>query len=291
MAVRLTVPRDEAALVSRSRFLRPLDGSKTRVFAVAWPGVLELLQRRAHVRYGFDWPIHFRRLDPVTREPRGKAASGATINISAGGLLFESDTPPGVDEELALTLPLLGGDPVKMDGVVVRVRAADAEGSGPDGGHPRTEVAVKFTRITALDQKRLVRFVLRPSTAGARPYSSLCTFGRLTRRQPQDWRFRETTSRPAVSRTEVWKVAQPPGVELGVLLLVPGAQVLGPAYDLDSYGFVTSKFLTTNGIPAFLLGSASCLSGYAGHGRVSKLSGCWPSAVVLRYFFPRRVAT
>ena len=160
MAVRLTVPRDEAALVSRSRFLRPLDGSKTRVFAVAWPGVLERLQRRAHVRYGFDWPIHFRRLDPVTREPRGKAASGATINISAGGLLFESDTPPGVDEELALTLPLLGGDPVKMDGVVVRVRAADAEGSGPDGGHPRTEVAVKFTRITALDQKRLVRFVL-----------------------------------------------------------------------------------------------------------------------------------
>src|SRR5271157_4413534 len=74
--VRLTVSRTDAALVSGSRFLRPLDVSKARVFAVAWPGVLERVQRRAHVRYQFDWPIHFRRLDPTTREPRGQVAAG-----------------------------------------------------------------------------------------------------------------------------------------------------------------------------------------------------------------------
>ncbi len=158
--VRLTVSRDDAALASESRFLRPLDGGKMRVFAVVWPGVLERVQRRAHVRYQFDWPIHFRRLDPATREPRGPVAGGTTVNVSAGGLLFECDTPVNVDEELELTLPLFGGDGVKMLGVVVRVRAADEGESGRDGGLDRTEAAVKFTRITAVDQERIVRFIL-----------------------------------------------------------------------------------------------------------------------------------
>ncbi len=158
--VRLTVSREGAALTSQSRFLRPLQGSRLRVFAVSWPGVLERVQRRAHVRYQFDWPIHFRRLDPTTREPYGPVASGTTVNVSAGGLLFECDTPVNVDEELELTLPLFGGDGVKMDGVVLRVRAADEGESGGDCGLDRTEAAVKFTRITAVDQERIVRFIL-----------------------------------------------------------------------------------------------------------------------------------
>jgi c-di-GMP-binding flagellar brake protein YcgR len=172
--VRLTVSRNGTTLVSQSRFLRPLAGSKTRVFAVVWPGVLETVQRRAHVRYQFDWPIHFRRLDPATREPRGKAAGGTTVNVSAGGLLFESDTTVDLDEELELTLPLSGGDGVKMLGVVVRVRQVDEEDSGRNGGLDHTEVAVKFTRITALDQERIVRFILltehRRREAGPRLY-------------------------------------------------------------------------------------------------------------------------
>lgn len=139
--------------------------------AVAWPGVGEAVQRRAHVRYQFDWPIHFRRLDQATREPHSKTASGTTVNVSAGGLLLETETPVNLNEELELTLPLSGGAEVKMLGVVVRVQGVDEGEPGGAGGLERTEAAVKFTRITAVDQERIVRFILltehRRRTAGS----------------------------------------------------------------------------------------------------------------------------
>jgi c-di-GMP-binding flagellar brake protein YcgR len=175
-AVELTVTHDGAAHVSRSKFIRPLDGPKTRVFAVAWPGVPDAVQRRAHVRYQFDWPIHFRHLDPATQEPDGRPESGTTINVSAGGLLFETDAVLRVDEEVELTLPLLGGAEVKTHGVVVRVADADQDEPRDGGELSRTAIAVKFTRITAVDQERIVRFVLltehRRREAGARPPQS-----------------------------------------------------------------------------------------------------------------------
>jgi c-di-GMP-binding flagellar brake protein YcgR len=137
-----------------------LGGSKSRVFAVVRPGVLERVQRRAHLRYGIDLPIHFRHLDPATREPRGKAVSCMTINISSGGLLLESDASLKVGDELDLTLPLSGEDRVSMFGVVTRVQGAQDGSTGPSGQPGRPEVAVKFTRITAVDQDRIVRFIL-----------------------------------------------------------------------------------------------------------------------------------
>jgi c-di-GMP-binding flagellar brake protein YcgR len=159
-AVQLTVTHGGAAVMSESRFIRPLDGNNMRVFSVEWPGVPSPIQRRAHVRYQFDWPIHFRRLDPATREARGKPAAGTTINVSAGGLLFESDAHFDLDEELELTLPLSGGAEVRVLGVVVRLQEVDEERSSRDGDSHGTEAAVKFTRITAVDQERIVRFIL-----------------------------------------------------------------------------------------------------------------------------------
>ena len=158
--VLLTVARSDAALLGQSGFLRPLGGSKSRVFAVVRPGVLERVQRRAHLRYQIDLPIYFRHLDPATREPRGKAVSCITVNISSGGLLLESDASLDVGDELDLTLPLSGEDRVSMFGVVTRVHGAP-EASSDQGGQPgRTKVAVKFTRITAVDQDRIVRYIL-----------------------------------------------------------------------------------------------------------------------------------
>jgi c-di-GMP-binding flagellar brake protein YcgR len=140
---------------------------------VAWPGVLDAVQRRAHVRYQFDWPIHFRHLDPATQEPHGKPESGMTINVSAGGLLLETDIELSVGEEVELTLPLHGGAEVKTHGVVVRAQDADDDEPRDDDAPKRTAVAVKFTRITAVDQERIVRFVLltehRRREAGTRP--------------------------------------------------------------------------------------------------------------------------
>ena len=132
--IRLTVARDGAALLGQSEFLRPLGDSKSRVFAVVRPAVLERAQRRGYVRYPIDLPIHFRRIDPATWEPRGKAATTVTRNLSPGGLLFVSDAAINVGDDLDMTLPLSGGDRVSMNGVVKRLaRRADDGGSGPNG--------------------------------------------------------------------------------------------------------------------------------------------------------------
>src|ERR1700690_1040067 len=64
--VRITVARDGAALLGESSLIRPLGGSKSRIFAVARPESLEKVQRRGHVRYPIDLPIHVRQIDPVT---------------------------------------------------------------------------------------------------------------------------------------------------------------------------------------------------------------------------------
>jgi c-di-GMP-binding flagellar brake protein YcgR len=158
--LQLTVARAGAALLGQSGFLRPLGGGKSRVFAVVRPGFLERVQRRAHLRYQIDVPINFRHLDPASREPRGKAASGVTLNVSPGGLLFQTDAAPQLGEELDLTLPLSGGDRVSMIGLVTRLRGVDEAVATPEENSAKTEVAVRFTRITAVDQDRLVRFIL-----------------------------------------------------------------------------------------------------------------------------------
>lgn len=158
--VRLTVARNGAALIGRSTFLRPLGGGKSRVFAVARPAALELVQRRGYVRYPIDLPVHFRHVDPETWEPRGKTAITITKNLSPGGLLLVSDAAVKVGDDLDLTLPLSGMDRVTMNGVVQRLGRVTDGDSGRDGGPIRTEVAVKFTRITSLDQDRIVRLIL-----------------------------------------------------------------------------------------------------------------------------------
>jgi c-di-GMP-binding flagellar brake protein YcgR len=159
--VRLTVARNGAALLGRSDFLRPLGGSKSRVFAVDRPAVLERAQRRGHVRYPIDLPIQFRHIDPATWEPRGKVATTVTKNLSPGGLLFVSDIQVSVGDDLDLILPLSSWDRVSMSGVVKRIARRSAESDSEAPGQPElTEAAVKFTRITTLDQDRIVRLIL-----------------------------------------------------------------------------------------------------------------------------------
>ena len=158
--LQLTIARTGGAMLGQSGFLRPLGGSKSRIFAVVRPGFLEVVQRRAHLRYQLDLPIHFRHVDAATREPRGKAAPGTTINVSPGGLLFVTETAPEMGEELDMTLPLAGQDRVSMIGLVTRVRGANEGLAMPEGEPAQTEVAVRFTRITAVDQDRIVRFIL-----------------------------------------------------------------------------------------------------------------------------------
>jgi c-di-GMP-binding flagellar brake protein YcgR len=157
--VRLTVARSDAALVGQSTFLRPLGGSKSRVFAVGRPEILGRVQRREFARYPIDLPVHVRHLDPATWEPRGKVSTTVTKDLSPGGLLFMSETAHNIGEDLDLTLPLSGLKRVSMGAVVKRLGNPAGGFAGPGGRSRYTEVAVKFTRITSLDKDQIVRLI------------------------------------------------------------------------------------------------------------------------------------
>jgi c-di-GMP-binding flagellar brake protein YcgR len=172
--LRLTVARTGCALVGESTFLRPLGGGKSRVFAVARPRTLGRVQRRAHIRYQTDVPISFRRLDPTTREPRGQGGTAMTVNVSSGGLLFNTDLPFTVGDVIDVTLALSGMDRVAVTAQATRIIGPPAGVDLPAGTAPTSEIAVKFTRITAVDQDRVVRFLLlkehrRQEAAAAEP--------------------------------------------------------------------------------------------------------------------------
>jgi hypothetical protein len=161
--VRLTVAREGAALLAQTVFLRHLGGSRSRVFAVAPPLALERVERRNHVRYPVNMPIRFRPIDPATWEPCGKPLTTVTKNLSPGGLLFVSEATVEVGDDLDLILSLSGLNRLSMSGVVKRLGRLACEGDG-QVGHPdrpgQAEVAVKFTRITSLDQDRIARLIL-----------------------------------------------------------------------------------------------------------------------------------
>ena len=158
--LRLTVARTGCALVGESTFLRPLGGGKSRVFAVSRPRTLGRVQRRAHIRYQTDVPISFRRLDPTTLEPRGKGGTAMTVNVSPGGLLFNTDLPFTVGDVIDVTLALSGLDRVAATAQVTRIIGPVAGMDRPEGTTPTSEIAVRFTRITAVDQDRVVRLLL-----------------------------------------------------------------------------------------------------------------------------------
>jgi c-di-GMP-binding flagellar brake protein YcgR len=158
--IRLAVARQATALLGESEYLRPLGESRSRIFAVSLPAALEQVQRRAYVRYEIDLPVQFRRLDPDSKEPRGRSAAGTTVNVSPGGLLLRTDAFVAVGEELDLTLPLSGGDRISTTDRVIRVRPTGRTAPGQPSQSKGSEVAVEFTRITAIDRDWIVRFVL-----------------------------------------------------------------------------------------------------------------------------------
>ena len=172
-SVRLTIARQGAALVGRGAFLRSLGDSSSRIFAVARPEALDRVQRRAFARFDIGLPVQFRRIDPDTWEPRGRGAAGTTVNVSPGGLLLRTDAPVAVGEELNLTLPLSDWDRISTTDRVIRVTQPSTT---------EHEVAVKFTRITAIDREWIVRFVLAAEHRRRE----------AARRQPASPRFMDT---------------------------------------------------------------------------------------------------
>jgi hypothetical protein len=159
-AVGLSVARPRAALVGKSEFLRAMGGSRSRVFAVRRPESLELVQRRAHPRYEVDLPVRFRHIDSATWQPWGRSNSGTTVNLSPGGMLLRTDASVDVGEQLDVMLPLSLGNRISTTDRVIRV-GQRAGSPSDDPHHPQSvEVAVEFTRITAVDREWILRYAL-----------------------------------------------------------------------------------------------------------------------------------
>jgi hypothetical protein len=159
-ALGLSVARPGAALVGRSEFLRAMGGSRSRVFAVRRPEALDLIQRRAHPRYEVEVPVRFRHMDSATWRPWGKSNTGTTINVGPGGMLLRTDASVEVGEQLDVMLPLSLGNRISTTDRVIRV-AAQPGRAPADAGQPHpVEVAVEFTRITAVDREWIVRYSL-----------------------------------------------------------------------------------------------------------------------------------
>jgi c-di-GMP-binding flagellar brake protein YcgR len=155
-------------LIVESTFLRRLGGNtkrlgmeKSRVFAVRRPQGLEGAQRRAHVRVDLERTVRIRSLTGMGGEQMG---TGKTVNIGAGGIQFRTEMPLVMGEQLRIALVLTSRDIVIAGGPIVRIEdhvdpAADLV---PGGQVPAvtSRVAVRFDKITDIDQERIACHIL-----------------------------------------------------------------------------------------------------------------------------------
>jgi hypothetical protein len=167
--IHLTFDRGGAVIVE-SAFLRRLGGGsrlgmeKSRLFAVRRPpGGVETVQRRAHVRVDLERSVRVRALGSLGTEKMG---SGKTINIGAGGVQFLTDMPLLFGEQLRLALVLTSRDIVVAGGTIVRIEDGGAAGGAtrdspaPKGKVEHSKVAVRFDKISEVDQERITCHIL-----------------------------------------------------------------------------------------------------------------------------------
>lgn len=166
--IHLTFDRG-GALIVESLFLRRLGSStrlgmeKSRVFAVKRPQGVETVQRRAHVRVDLERAVRVRALGSLGTEKMG---NGRTINIGAGGVQFITDMPLLFGEQLRLALVLTSRDIVVAGGTIVRIEDGDARPAdaaiepGHEARQTRSKVAVRFDKISEIDQERITCHIL-----------------------------------------------------------------------------------------------------------------------------------
>lgn len=107
-------------------------------------------ERRRYPRSPFDGPVNYR---PLTGLPE-EEVDAVGIDLSAGGVLFESPRPHPVGSALSLVVRLpawFGGGEAWAVGRVVRCE--------PVEGGASHKVAVEFTTISDGDRRLLAEFV------------------------------------------------------------------------------------------------------------------------------------
>jgi c-di-GMP-binding flagellar brake protein YcgR len=167
--VELTFASDDGPVTVTSAFQKKIGKGQLPMFAVDWPPRVAApdgpapqgSQRRAHIRVGIRCQVEYTVVTQSDHGAAGQTGGGLTNDVSAGGLLFETDAPPdevpGAGDELEMVIDF-DGDVVTAEAEVVRVSAPD-KGAGPGVSRPRTQIAVRFMSIDQSAQDRIVRHV------------------------------------------------------------------------------------------------------------------------------------
>jgi hypothetical protein len=145
----VATPRGTKALVVDTTFTRHIGPRRGRLFAATRPGEVRSTQFRAYVRLEIAISIE------VSAYLKGRLLSelDRTIDISAGGVCFESRLPLSPGDRLTLQLQD-GLFTASADAEVVRVDAPDAV-----VGRAVPWVAVRFLSIAEAEQDRVTRYI------------------------------------------------------------------------------------------------------------------------------------
>jgi c-di-GMP-binding flagellar brake protein YcgR len=122
-------------------------------------------ERRDFVRVAADIAVRYRFRSVVRKDPNAtdKVMSGATTNLSGGGLLLRGPIP-----EIAIVTQLVTGKttldveitlPEDPRPILARARCAWVE--TVDEESMRCHLGLRFTEITAEDKERIFRYVIR----------------------------------------------------------------------------------------------------------------------------------
>jgi c-di-GMP-binding flagellar brake protein YcgR len=167
--VELTFATDDGPVTVTSAFQKKIGKGQLPMFAVEWPprGVEPRepgrsgRQRRAHIRVALRCQVEYTVVTQSDHGAAGQVGGGLTHDVSAGGLLFETDAPPdevpGEGDGLEMVIDF-GGDVVTAEAEVVRVVQPDGRAAS-DEARPRTQIAVRFLSIDQSAQDRIVRHV------------------------------------------------------------------------------------------------------------------------------------
>lgn len=134
-----------------SRVLQELT-EPTPALRIAYPTVIERVQKRTHYRLGILLPISFRLLNNLKSHASFISHEGSTVDISGGGMQFISQYSLRPGDRLEVDFPIDAGLPYGLDAIILRV-------SDEFDGTYRASVQLKD--IERQQEEAIVRYVFQ----------------------------------------------------------------------------------------------------------------------------------
>lgn len=145
---------DDNAIYSFDAQVDRRQGGVDQTITVQTPADIRRVQRRNFVRIDVTLPMVYYTVDDTA----GQYSSGVqtkVIDISGGGLRFESDRPLDKDLVLDLVVELGGGERISAIGQVVRSLPIEKSGFN------KYSIGIQFTIIEERDRDKIIKFIFQ----------------------------------------------------------------------------------------------------------------------------------